>query len=297
MQRINLIILTAVLCLCASCTRTSDYAHLQSEIEQIISDKDATIGVAVIIDGIDTISVNGDRPFPMLSVYKLPIALALGDYAHTEAQIVPDSIAITKGDLLPDTYSPMRDRYAGIDTVKVHINELLAYSLQESDNNASDILLGLLPEVGYVTQYLQRGGFGDITVSSSEAEMHEDISLCYANTATPLAMASLLSHFDKDCDDAYSRTIKQLMETCTTGQNRLVKPLADTNIIVGHKTGTGFELPDGRLMAINDAGYVHLPNGRTYSIAIFIENSGYDMPTTEAIIAQISHAVYKSLPQ
>lgn len=83
------------------------------------------------------------------------------------------------------------------------------------------------------------------------------------------------------------------METCATGVNRLAKPLTGTGAIIGHKTGTGFTLPDGRLMAINDVGYVHLPNGRSYSIAVFIENSGYDMQQTEEIIAQISEIVYK----
>ncbi|MDE6380897.1 MAG: hypothetical protein K2L11_10520 [Muribaculaceae bacterium] len=66
-------------------------------------------------------------------------------------------------------------------------------------------------------------------------------------------------------------------------------------VLIGHKTGTGFTLPDGRLMGINDVGYVHLPNGRSYSIAVFIENSGYDMPQTEEIVAEISEIVYKHL--
>ena len=87
--------------------------------------------------------------------------------------------------------------------------------------------------------------------------------------------------------------MKQLMENCATGVNRLAKPLAATNAVIGHKTGTGFTLPDGRLMAINDAGYVHLPNGRSYSIAVFIENSGYDMEQTEEIIAKISEILYQ----
>lgn len=48
-------------------------------------------------------------------------------------------------------------------------------------------------------------------------------------------------------------------------------------------------------MAVNDAGYVHLPDGRRYTIAVFIENSAYDMPSTEALIAQISRIVLNHL--
>ncbi len=108
-------------------------------------------------------------------------------------------------------------------------------------------------------------------------------------------MARLLDCFDHEFDDMYTRNVKQLMETCATGVNRLAKPLTGTDAIIGHKTGTGFTLPDGRLMAINDVGYVHLPDGRSYSIAVFKEKTGYDMQQTEEIIADISEIVYKHI--
>lgn len=69
----------------------------------------------------------------------------------------------------------------------------------------------------------------------------------------------------------------------------------DAGGVTGHKTGTGFELPDGRLMAVNDAGYVHLPDGRRYSIAVFIDNSGYDLEASEALIAEISRIVVEEM--
>ncbi len=48
-------------------------------------------------------------------------------------------------------------------------------------------------------------------------------------------------------------------------------------------------------MAVNDVGYVHLPDGRRYSIAVFIADSGYDMKTTEGFVADISAIVYKHI--
>lgn len=33
-------------------------------------------------------------------------------------------------------------------------------------------------------------------IASTEAEMHEDVYLCYQNRSTPLAMARLLEQFD-----------------------------------------------------------------------------------------------------
>ncbi len=295
MKKIILVLALTVFGMLTSFMPTYGTTPLQNQIEQIISGKDAIIGVAVIVDGVDTISVNGNRQFPMLSVYKLPIAIALGDYLRKGATLLPDSITVTKNDLKENTYSPMRERYTNIDTVNVSLNELLAYALQESDNNASDILLSLLPSIKFVSESLKQYGVGDIRVSSTEDQIHQNNMLAYSNTATPLAMAKLLSRFDRDFTDEYTGKLKQLMENCTTGKNRLVKHLLNADVIVGHKTGTGFELPDGRLMAINDVGYIHLPSGHNYSIAVFIENSGYDVPTTEDFIAQISATVYNAL--
>jgi len=185
----------------------------------------------------------------------------------------------------------MREKYAGVDSVEVPFNEVLAYALQQSDNNASDILLGMAQGAANVSTALRRLGSTDIHIVSSEAEMHAEQALCYANTATPMAMAELIDRFDREFDDPYSREVKHLLETCQTGAERLVKPLRAAGAVTGHKTGTGFTLPDGRLMAVNDVGYVHLPDGQHYTIAVFLENSGYSMAGTEALIAEISKIV------
>ncbi len=278
-----------------SCSKSSPWDGLQGELNTYIKDLDANIGIAVIVNRADTIGINGNSPFPMLSVYKFPIAVALGDYLRVRGEALPDTVTVTSTDLMPDTYSPLRDKYEGQEVVALPFYEIMAYALQQSDNNASDIILKTMGGADYAMSALKRLGLKDINIVSTEAEMHDDVQLSYANTATPLAMAKMIDAFDYGFDDTYSSTVKQLMETCATGQNRLVKPLTTANATVGHKTGTGFTLPDGRLMAINDVGYVHLPGGPNYSIAVFIENSGYDMPQTEDIIANISEIVYRHI--
>lgn len=289
---VETLILAMVVC---SCSTTRKCDSLQSALNDFVKDKDATIGIAVIVDGKDTVAVNGDKPFPMLSVYKLPIALALGDYLRFSSQLFTDRLTLTSEDLRPDTYSPMREKYAGRDSVEVTLHEVLAYALQQSDNNASDMLLKIIGGTDNVALALGRLGSDDIHVVSTEDEMHGNPDLCYKNTATPVAMAKLIDKFDRELNDPFSRGIKQLMETCETGRGRLAKPLLPTNAVIGHKTGTGFILPDGRLMAVNDVGYVHLPNGHRYAIAVFVEKSGYDMSETEALIANISEIVFKNL--
>ncbi len=281
-----------VIIITQSCGKPAYVSSLQKELSEYVEDKDAAIGIAVIIDRKDTVEVNGNEVFPMLSVYKFPIAVALGDYLRSCDKIVLDPLTITQSDLNPDIYSPMREKYEGKESFQLTLDELLAYALQQSDNNASDILLGIMGGTDNTMLALKKLGIENVNVLSTEAEMYENNRLCYYNTSTPVAMTRLLDCFDHEYDDPYSRKMKLLMETCATGANRLAKPLTGTNAVIGHKTGTGFTLPDGRLMAINDVGYVHLPNGRSYSIAVFIEDSGYDMPHTEEIIADISAIVY-----
>ncbi len=288
----NKMLLTLIVffCIC-SCSRYRKYEGLQEELTAFVEDKNARIGVAVIINGKDTVSVNGNEHFPMLSVYKLPVALALGDYLLCGPEILSDSILITGHDLKPDTYSPLRDKYDDIDSLQLSVDELLAYSLQLSDNNASDILMGLLPDIGYVNHFLHKNGYYNINVVSTEDDMHQDNMLCYDNWSTPVEMAVMIDQLDKESNDYFSKKIKRLLETCQTGNSRLSKPVINVNGVIGHKTGTGFELPDGRIMAVNDVGYIHLNDGNRYSIAVFIADSHYNLVNSEQIIADISELV------
>lgn len=271
---------------------------MRSELNDFVNDKNAEIGVAVIIDGKDTVAVNGDRQFPMLSVYKFPISLALADVYRKNGISLDSPVEFGKDDLHPDTYSPMTGKLLAqdelpVDTLTMPARELLAYMLQQSDNNASDIMLREAGGADAVQDYLSGMGIGGVNVRSSENEMHADNSLCYINSATPIAMAELFDRFDRCFTDSVE--IKRIIESCGTGVDRLAKPLMEVNAEIGHKTGTGFMLPDGRIMAVNDAGYVHLPDGTRYSIAVFVENSRYDMATTEALIAEISSIVLKHI--
>lgn len=289
----------AGLLLC-SCSASRSYDDMLSELNDFVNGKDAEIGVAVIIDGKDTVAVNGTRQFPMLSVYKFPISLALADVYRKNGISLDTPVEFGMDDLHPDTYSPMTGillaQYElSVDTLAMPARELLAYMLQQSDNNASDIMLREAGGAGAVQDYLSGIGVGGVNVRSSEDEMHADNRLCYINSATPLAMAELFDRFDRCFTDSVSVEIKQIMESCNTGIDRLAKPLMAVNAVIGHKTGTGFMLPDGRIMAVNDAGYVHLPDCTRYAIAVFIENSRYDMAATEALIAEISSIVLKHI--
>ena len=293
----NKYIFTAVILslLTLSCRNDSFTARLKSDLDAYISSKDANIGVAVVFDGNDTIIVNGESDFPMLSVYKFPQALAVADYCIANGISLSDTIAIDFRELKEDTYSPLRDRY-GISNLRLPINELLSYSLQQSDNNACDILFRIIGGPDTVDRFLKGKGLKDIHVRSTEDEMHQDLTLCYDNSSTPLEMLKLIELFDNGMRDEHGiySEIALLMETCRTGTDRILQPMINTDVVVGHKTGTGDRNQNDRIIAVNDVGYVHLPDGRKYSIAIFVSDSNYGMSESSAIIAEISDMVYRS---
>lgn len=272
---------------------------IENALQEYIKGKDARIGVAVIINGKDTASVNGNRDFPMMSVVKFPLALTVAHWIDTNGMSLNDSITFGKNDLNEDTYSPMLKKY-GKSRNAMTVRELLEWSLVESDNNAADILLLRVGGTSGVTSIMRQMGISDeIVIGASEKDMHRDPYLSYLNRTTPLAMAQLFNRFDAEMRNtslSYSE-IATMLEQCRTGIDRLVAPLLSSDATIGHKTGTGFPTPDGRISAINDCGYVNLPNGVRYSIAVFVADSGYDMAGTSAIIAEISRIVWIGLTE
>ena len=190
----------------------------------------------------------------------------------------------------------MRDKY-GVRDLKLPISELLDYILQQSDNNACDILIDFIGGTSVADKLMKSLGYHDIIISHTEDEMHRDLSLSYLNRTTPIAMARLFDQFYRQGmrhENVFHDYIAESMLTCQTGLDRLPAPLLHSNAIIGHKTGTGDINSQGRIIAVNDAGYIIIPNKSGYSIAVFVADSGYDMAETSKIIAEISKMVFNT---
>lgn len=269
---------------------------LTSQLQQAIAGKKAQVGVAVIIDGKDTITLNNEVYYPMYSVFKFHQALAVMDYLVRHKQPLETKLHITASDLKPDTYSPLRDKYPE-GNIDRSIAELLEYTLQQSDNNACDILFNYAGGTRYADKYIRSLGIKDFAIGATEDEMHKDPQKSYANRTTPLAAAVLLEKF-LDCPllpDTLQTFVKQTMIECQTGKDRLPQPLIGTQAVIGHKTGSGNITPTGRIMGTNDIGFVFLPNGHRYTIAVFVKDSDEGPQETTALIADISRIVYRYL--
>lgn len=135
-MRIFFLLFSTILCLSGLQAQQS---RLQQQIRQLIESKKAQVGVAVIINGQDTLTVNNDVQYPMMSVFKLHQALAVINYIEKQGLSLDTPVYIRKEQLHPNTYSPLRDKYPQ-GNISLPIRELLTYTLQQSDNNACDIL-------------------------------------------------------------------------------------------------------------------------------------------------------------
>ena len=272
--------------------------QLETQLKEAIKGKKAEIGIAVIIDGKDTVTVNNDIHNPLMNVFKFHQALALADYMGKQKQSLETRLPIKKSDLKPDTYSPLRDKYPQGGT-EMSIADLLRYTLQQSDNNACDILFNYQGGPDAVNKYIHSLGIRECAIVGTETAMHEDLNLCYENWTTPLAAAELVEIFRKKplFPKVYKDFIFQTMVECQTGQDRLVAPLLDKKVTVGHKTGTGDLNAKGQQIGCNDIGFVLLPGGRTYSIAVFVKDSEENNQANSKIIADISRIVYEYVMQ
>nr|AVA17841.1 beta-lactamase [uncultured bacterium] len=266
---------------------------LKEKIARIVAPMKAEVGVSVLgIEDGKALSVNGENKFPMQSVFKFPIALAVLSEVDKGRFALDQEMDIGKSDLLPNTWSPIREKYPD-GNIKMSLAEVLKYTVSQSDNNGCDILLGLIGGPEVVNDYIHGLGIKDFSVQFNEQEMHQDWNIQFSNWATPVAVTELLRIFYERKNmslKSFDFLWGVMMET-KTGPNR-IKGQLPPGTPVAHKTGTSDTNKEGVTAAVNDVGIITLPDGKHVAIAVFVANSREDSATNEKIIADISRAVW-----
>jgi len=280
-----------LLIVCQTSAQTID--SLRQKIQQIISTKQVVVGVAIIgNNGKDTLSLNGERHFPLQSVFKFHIALAVLSQIDKGKFSFDQKIEIQKNDLLPGLYSPIRDKYPNGATLT--ISEILEYTVSQSDNVGCDVLLRLLGGPQAVEKYFKTNHFREISIKFNEEDQQANWDLQFENWTTPKAATEVLASFYNNktllSKKAYNFIWKVMRET-ETGKKRLKGELPE-NTIVAHKTGSSGVNKEGLTAAVNDIGVVFLPNGKHYFISVFVTNSKENADINERIIADISKATW-----
>jgi beta-lactamase class A len=264
--------------------------ELRKKIEQIIATKNATIGVSILgLENGDTLSMNGDRHYPMISVFKFHIALTVLNKVDKGELSLKQKLLIKKSELLVDTWSPFREKYPKGD-ISITLKEALQRTILKSDNNLCDILIRLVGGVNTIESFINNP---DFIIKNDEEGMHQNWDAQFLNTTTPNFSTQLLKQFyerkilTKKSTDFLYRT---MVET-SVGQNR-IKGKLPINTEVAHRTGSSFTNDVGLTGGINDIGIVKLPNGNHFIISVFVYNTTETYKDGEEIIADITKATW-----
>jgi beta-lactamase class A len=276
--------------------KTGQYPALQEQIAQIASRAKGHVGITVIVTetGETVASLNPHDHFPMQSVYKLPISMAVMKLVDAGEINLDQKVSVTKRDFVRiGQHSPVRDQNPnGAD---VSVRELIRLAISESDGTASDVLMRLAGGSEAIQSYLSGLSISEMIVANTEKELGKDWETQYRNYATPDAAVALLRalHERRGLSESSQQLLLKFMIESTPGAKRL-KGLLPAGKVVAHKTGTsGTE--KGITAATNDIGIITVANGKHLAIAVFVSDSPADEATREGVIAKVAKAVFDSV--
>jgi beta-lactamase class A len=296
MNRNTLVFLLATLVLSGtnSFSQTSDKKQdLKSQLQAITGKYKAITGIGVLhIESGDTFALNHQLHFPMQSVYKFQLGLAVMDKVDKGELTLAQIYHVTKEDLLDETWSPLKKKFPK-GNVDLTVAELLNYSVSQSDNIACDILFKLVKGTSCVNEYIHQIGITGMEISTTEHEMRADWKIQYGNWSKPMDMCRLLEGFylKKYLSDSSNTFLMNLMIESSNDAGR-IKSLLPEGTVVAHKTGTSNRRDEKIYDACNDVGIIFLPDGTHLALSVFVNKSEESYDDTRKLIAEISKAIY-----
>lgn len=299
---------------------SSQLARLQARLQEMANAFPGVMGIAVrdLKTG-EEVSINGDRLFPMASVYKIPIMVEV--FRQIEAKKFSLDDRIEHGD-------DVRTLGSGVLTLlsnglKPTVKNLITLMIILSDNEATDILL---KKVGAenVTATMRSFGLNNLRVDRTTFELIRDfialmdenvrgksyqeiVALSRTRQITPEAQAKAESEFAKVMKDvssprdmalllekiykgeAASRESCQMMMTILSQQQfnqRLPRYLPESQRMA-HKTGTIGS-------TTNDAGVMFV-RGYPIALVVFTADKRIARGEVEERMGRLARAVYDFL--
>lgn len=266
---------------------------LREKINRIVKTKRATVGVGILnLENGDTLTFNGRGHFPMQSVYKFHLALAVLNQVDKGKLTLNQNIFVSKTDMIPNLYSPMREKYPE-GNMNLPLSKIIKFTVSQSDNVGCDLLFKLIGGTEKANEFIHKIGVKEVAILDPEVRIQNDWSLQYKNYSTPFAAIQLLQKFQKEhilSKNSQDFLYKIMVET-TAGLDK-IKGLLPRKAIVAHKTGFSGKNKEGLTGGTNDIGIVTLPNGKQFALAVFVSNSMEDEATNDKIMAEIALAAW-----
>ncbi len=266
--------------------------NIESDLLKLIKPFKGKVGISITnINTNEKISINGNEKFPMQSVYKFPLAIAVFDQIDKGNLKLDQKMTLDKSDLLPNTHSPLRQKYPqGTD---ITLKEIIEKTVSESDNNGCDYLFRLLGGCKKVNTFIKKHVASGINIVFTEEEMHKDSTTQYTNYAQPAALNTLLVKFytGKILSKNSKASLWEMLTETKTAPNR-IKGLLPKGTLVGHKSGWSGGDDRGFTNAINDVGIVILPNGTAFAITILISDTFEKSEKSDELSSKISKIAF-----
>ena len=274
-------------------------------VETITAKLAARTGFAAQMVGGDTIvALNGDEAFPMASAYKIAIAgkvLAMVDKGEVRLEQMVD---IPLESYVPSPVIADNLIHPG---VALSVANLLEIMIVHSDNTATDSLMALAGGPAAVTAWLREIGIEGMSVDRSTAQLSEQIQAIMEAAGSPGDSSNpAVPEFDADPRDQTTPNdmlrllilldlgnvlkpqsrdfLLGVMGRTVTGPGR-IKGLLPVGTPVAHKTGTVGGIA-------NDVGFVTLPDGRRFAVAIFTKSSTTPPADRDRAVAETARILY-----
>lgn len=237
--------------------------HLQSleqQLTSLLAGRTGDVGVAALdLNTGETVSINGDKAYPMASTMKIAVAAAYLDQVDSGRRSLNTQIAGQSA------------------------RSLIEAMMVKSNNTATDILIKNLGGPAAIQQWLRHNNIQGLRVDRNIANLLADKRDLWdlRDSSTPIAMVQMLRSLERGAilSTASRAYLLDVMARCATGKNRIRGMLA--GVPIAHKTGTLNNYT-------SDVGYLTLPDGRRLAVAFFARG-GTDRPTT---IAQAARTIY-----
>lgn len=298
---------------------------LQAQLQAIASAADGTVAATVIhLPSGARASVHGELRLPMMSVFKLPLALLALRDVDAGRRSLTDTIPLTARELRPGISLLAEDWQRGEHTPT--LERVLRTVLVNSDNTAGDKLVTLGGGGAALTAALNALGIREVVIAEQEIEIGARLScpgispprdgwtpdVIARCRVSPAATLAALRHEVASAPNAASTDgLAALLVAIDGGallsagsQTWLVDALVATQIgarrlraglpagtRLAHRTGTG-GTHSGVNLATNDIGLVWLPDGSRLAIAVLTAGRSAGEAEREATIAAIAHAAY-----
>lgn len=308
--------------------RTSDQTF-QATLARLANETPGIAGLSALhVESGASISVNGGRRFPMMSAYKLPIAIHALREADAGRLNLDESATLTAEDRRPGA-SALAETIAAKGPQTLTIREVLVAIITKSDNTASDWLLRRVGGPAAVASTLRALKVSGVDVSRYELDFAADYyGFCCVAAIKPFSLDRFAAAVAR-VPDAARRRAAQAYETdprdaaTPIGYAALLARLQRGELLAASSTSWLLDrmremhardgriragLPDGTVVALrpgtsgttagiraahNDTGIVTLPDDRGHlAIAIFLRGTPGTDATRDAAIARIARAAY-----